>query len=419
MKINIKKYNDLFKGALVIFDQGLYSLTNLVTGMILARAVTKDSYGIYVLIMSIGTTIMGIQRAIVSVPYTVSKDEFKDEDNSYLASSNLFLGIIFIISSFFVVFMNNKSSIKNDLYAFIIIYIFILSILLKDYIRSYLLSHLKINNSVILGILINLFQIFFIFILFILKVDEVLQYIGVMAIISLIITIIFGIRNVKCNINLSKVKVHFINNFMFGKWILGASIIASLTSQSYPWMLSYFIDNESVATLGICIALGGLLNPVISGVYSYMLPKITQYRSDIKKFKKSIFVATGVLAIIGVFWLVICILIGDKLMIILYSDKYSGLKIELVLAAIASIVSGATTCINAALDSLKRTDVAFGGLVVSFVVTITLGVLLAYFYGIKGALFAMIISNLVNMIYRYRGLTKVFSERTKINKKEV
>lgn len=106
-------------------------------------------------------------------------------------------------------------------------------------------------------------------------------------------------------------------------------------------------------------------------------------------------------------------------MIILYSDKYSGLKIELVLAAIASIVSGATTCINAALDSLKRTDVAFGGLVVSFVVTITLGVLLAYFYGIKGALFAMIISNLVNMIYRYRGLTKVFSERTKINKKEV
>lgn len=94
-------------------------------------------------------------------------------------------------------------------------------------------------------------------------------------------------------------------------------------------------------------------------------------------------------------------------MIILYSDKYSGLKIELVLAAIASIISGSTTCINAALDSLKRTDVAFGGLVISFVVTITLGVSLAYFYGIKGALFAMICSNIVNLMYRYRGLSKV------------
>lgn len=407
MKVNIKKYNELFKGALVIFDQGLYSLTNLITGMILARAVTKDSYGIYVLIMSIGTTIMGIQRAIVSVPYTVSKDEFKDENNSYLASSNLFLGIVFIISSFFIIFMNNKPSIKNSLLGFIIIYIFIVSILLKDYIRSYLLSHLKVNNSVILGISINLFQIVLISILFILKVDKVMQYIGGMAIISLIISTIYGIRNIKCKINISKVKAHFINNFRFGKWILGASIIASLTSQSYPWMLSYFINNESVATLGICVALGGLLNPVISGVYSYMLPKITQYRDNVEKFKKSIFIATGVLAIIGVFWLVTCILIGDRLMIILYSDKYSGLKIELVLAAIASIISGSTTCINAALDSLKRTDVAFGGLVISFVVTITLGVSLAYFYGIKGALFAMICSNIVNLMYRYRGLSKV------------
>ncbi|WP_040207160.1 lipopolysaccharide biosynthesis protein [Neobacillus jeddahensis] len=405
MKNILNKYNMLIKGSTVIFDQSLYSLTNLITGMVLARAVLTDDYGEFILITSFATTILGIQRSMISVPYTVCKNEVND--NTYTSSSNTFEAILIIICSIIACFLFGNSSSN-----LLVICSLIISILLRDYIRSYLLSHLKIKISFILGFIINVVQILSLLILYYLKTSNISIYIGALAIISLIPTLIVGLIYFKRKFEASKIRIHFLMNFKFGKWILGSSVIASLNSQSYPWLLSFFVDKKSVAILGVSIALGGLLSPIIQGTYSYMLPQIMKYRNDIEKFSYSIHMATLILGAMGITWIIACIFIGDKIMILLYSSNYSDYKLELILAAIASVISGATTCINAALDSLKRTDIAFGGLVISFIVTIVLGISLSYLYGVKGALVGMIVSNIVNVAYRYKGLRNILKNRS-------
>jgi O-antigen/teichoic acid export membrane protein len=403
MKNLWKKYNKLIKGSAVILDQSLYSLTNLIIGMILARAVIADDYGEFILVTSFATTILGIQKSMISVPYTVCKNDVKNK--TYLGSTNTFEFILIVICSVAAYFIFGNSSTN-----LIVICSFITSILLKDYVRSYLLSHLRIRSSLILGVLINVLQILILVVLYFLNTSNISIYTGALAITSLIPTLIVGFIYFKDKFDLSELRIHFLMNFKFGKWILGSSVIASLNSQSYPWLLSFFVDNKSVAVLGISIALGGLLSPVIQGTYSYMLPQIMKYRDDIKKFRYSIKMATLILGSIGIAWIIVCVLIGDKIMVFLYSANYSDLKLELILAATASVITGTTTCINAALDSLKRTDIAFGGLVISFIVTIVLGISLSYLYGIKGALIGMIISNIVNVAYRYKGLKGILEK---------
>src|SRR5215467_6782600 len=68
------------QGAGTIFDQALYSLTNFLVGVLLARAVVQEEYGVYVLILSLIMAIMGVQRALISAPYTIRSETFQQRE---------------------------------------------------------------------------------------------------------------------------------------------------------------------------------------------------------------------------------------------------------------------------------------------------------------------------------------------------
>jgi O-antigen/teichoic acid export membrane protein len=407
----------LHQGIGVIFDQGLYSLTNFLTGVLLARTLLKEDYGIYILALSFIITIMGIQRAIITVPYTVYNKEYEQKDlEAYTGSTFVHQLILLSISTVIclvvskIFFLKGKEFYSN----LIIVFAFLFAatgVLLRDFVRSFLLARLKIWQSVFMGIFINILQLTILWLLFLENEINIHNSFLIIGGCSFLPALIVFIKGHNITIYRNKIIGDFLNNFKLGKWIFGSSVIFMFSSQSYTWMLSFFADNKSVAVLGVTSSLANILGPFLQGIYSFILPKMAHSRKEhsflgvIAIMKKAI----AFLAIIFGLWLFVGILFGDHLLSLIYSSKYYGYSSVLIIVIISSFISGITSPIYAALEALERADISFKSLLGGLIVTLFIGVFLIYKWGIYGAAIGMLLSNLTNSLLRCRGLLVLIS----------
>ena len=58
------------ESSVVLLDQGALSLAAFFTGVLVARAVPKEDYGLYVLDWSAFMIVQGLHRGITSLPFT-------------------------------------------------------------------------------------------------------------------------------------------------------------------------------------------------------------------------------------------------------------------------------------------------------------------------------------------------------------
>ena len=407
----------LQQGTGVIFDQGLYSFTNFLTGVLLARSLLKEEYGVYVLALSLIISITGIQRAVITVPYTVYSHQHKGEElNSYTGSvfiHQIFLLIIAIafslISSQY--FFLREGSAHNEV--FILTFALgVTGVLLKDFVRSYLLAQLAVRQSVIMGISVNIIQLLILVMLYVkhsLTIHNAFLIIGSCSVIP---SLYFFLKNSKIRVNAPQILKDFSNNLKLSKWILGSSIISTLSSQSYPWLLAFFADKNSVAVLGVTLSLANIFGPFLQGINSYIFPKMSRSRCNgtplgvINIMKKAIIV----LSIIFAFWVICGVIFGNQLLSLIYSSKYAGYSAVLIIVMLSSFFSAITAPLNSALDVLERSDISFKSLIAGLTVTVSIGTLLVYQWGLYGAVMGILLSNLANCLLRWRGLSILLNE---------
>ena len=408
----------LQQGAGVIFDQGFYSLTNFITGVLLARSLMKEEYGVYVLALSLIISIMGIQRAVITVPYTVYSQRHREEEfNSYIGSvfiHQIFLLIIAIVFSliFSKYFFLREGSAHNTVFILITFALAATGVLFRDFVRSYLLAQLAVRQSVIMGVSVNIIQLLILDTLYVkhrLTIHNAFLIIGGC---SVFLSLYFFLKNSQIKVKSVKILNDFSNNLKLGKWILGSSIISTLSSQSYPWLLAFFADKRSVAVLGVTLSLANIFGPFLQGINSYVFPKMARSRSDgtplgvITIMKKAIIV----LSILFAFWIICGLVFGNQLLALIYSSKYAGYRAVLIIVILSSFVSAITAPLNSALDALERADISFKSLIAGLAVTISIGILLVYQWGLYGAVIGILLSNLANCLLRWRGLFLLMNE---------
>ena len=413
--MNLSKFiskQSLQQGAGVIFDQGLYSLTNFLTGVLLARSLMKEEYGTYVLALSLIITIMGIQRAAITVPYTVYCQKHKGEElNIYTGSVFIHQIILLIIAVAFSLlfsqyFFVKEGSSYNALFLLSAFALAATGVLLRDFVRSYLLARLAVRQSVIMGVSVNIVQLMILALLYAknsLTIQNVFFIIGGCSILP---SLYFFLENSQIKVQAAQILNDFRTNLRLGKWILGSTIISTLASQSYPWLLAFFADKSAVAILGVTLSLANILGPLLQGINSYVFPKMAHSRSEgtpfgvIRIMKKAVIL----LSIIFGFWIICGALFGNHLLALIYSSKYAGYGSVLLIVILSSFISAVTGPLNSALDALERADISFKSLIAGLIVTVSIGVILVYRWGLYGAVVGMLLSNLANCLLRWRGL---------------
>ena len=187
---------------------------------------------------------------------------------------------------------------------------------------------------------------------------------------------------------------HWSEHWKYARWVLATAFVFQLTYQGYYWLLAALISVREVAELRamqlmvspvdqICVALDLLVLPVMA--YRYASRKHSELVSLWRTF--------GLLnlAITGVYALAI-IIIGRHLMHSIYAGKFDDISVLLGTLALLPIVMGLGNSLNVALKSVERPDMVFRAYVASGIATVVFGIPLVRHAGLKGAVYGLLLS---------------------------
>jgi O-antigen/teichoic acid export membrane protein len=402
--------------ACVIVDQALYSVTTFVTGVLLARTLSTSDYGIYVLAVTLVLMILGVQRALVSVPYTVRRAKHESNElgaygGSVLLHELTLLTICAIVCLVLLAFARSGALNAPMMGAFALA---VVGVLFRDFVRAFLLSSLNVGRVLRIGIAVNVLQLAMLALLAGLERLAPTSAFVVIGACSAVPALLVYWRSAPISFDRTRFARDFAANFKLGRWIVGSSLLFALGTQSYAWLLALFGNGEAVAVFGVASFLAGVLNPLQQAITAYLLPAMTVNGAGSRKedVVRGMYRAVICLGALYAAWLLVGALFGERLLTAVYSDRYAGSGAVLLLLIASAFVSAITAPVNTALDALERPDVSFRTLAAGLAVTVVCGTLATVKWGVHGAALGVLLSNAATCVLRWRAVTKLLSSRS-------
>lgn len=403
-------------------EQGISSLTSFLTSIILARNVTPNSVGIYTLLLSIAMIIMGLQRVFILVPFNIYYPKMKeDREKKSYAAKTMGFEIVFLTSVMIVLILLQVLGIINMNLSIISCGIFMVGYLLKDYTRQFLFGINKILSSLLMGIIQSLFQLGLFMVLLHLNnftINHCLIIIGMTTGIS---SIVFLVVNTKISIKLSDLIEVWNKNKYISKWSVGISMSDSVKNQISMWILNSFISTKSVGIYSIHNTFAMLPQPIFNGLSQYLLPHFSKIFSE-KKYesviKKSI-IAITVVFFMNACWGLVLLVMGKKLVVLIYGDEYIGITTVLLLCCIRGFFTSIISIISSILQAIEKPKLILKSLVIGIGILIITGTILTLKYSMVGMCISLCISFATIAIIQTIDLASIIIELKKNEKEEV
>jgi len=206
---------------------------------------------------------------------------------------------------------------------------------------------------------------------------------------------------------------HWAEHWKYARWVLATAFVFQLTTQGYYWLVAGFISVKEVAELRaihilvtpvdqICIALDLLILPLM--VLRYASKRHAELVSLWKVFGLLNLSITGAYAVS--IWIA-----GRVVLHSLYAGKFDDMSALLSILVLLPIIMGIGNSVNVALKSMERPDLVFRAYVASGVATFVLGVPLVRYFGLKGAVCGILTSASVYTIVMGAGLVVTAGSR--------
>jgi O-antigen/teichoic acid export membrane protein len=199
----------------------------------------------------------------------------------------------------------------------------------------------------------------------------------------------------------------------YSRWALASAIVLQLNTQGYYWLVAGFLSVKDVADLRAMYLLVAPTENIFVAISFIILPAMAAHHAAnrmpalLGTWKLN---ALAVVGITGLFAIAVR-LFGKTLIHVVYAGKFDGLAPLLYLLVLSPMLVGiAGTMINAlkAVERPKTVCYAYG---CSGVVTFLVAVPLVHKFGLRGAVYGMLVSGaslvialgVLFMIYIYKG----------------
>lgn len=386
------------QGLVVIVDQGFSSIANFLTGVLVARACTKEEYGLYVLAFTLLTTLLGVQTSLTCTPYTVLSPQVDEKDRGGYLAGTLMMHLA--ISGFVCLFVFLAAggcwlAGETPLAALLLAVGFaVLFICLRDFTRCVLLAQFRVWASFLVGVSANVVTIGLLFAGYSggwLSPPTAYGMMAIGGVVAIIIALV--IQPIDWGQLVRDWLGDARENWAIGKWLLATTGVYLLSAQIYPWALAGVEGTEEVAAFGACLVLVMALNPLLMGVLRYLNPQAAHAAAkdygDLRRLilSRTILLAAG----LGVLVLLFCLL-GEQVLELAYNDKYAGYGFLLILLAVQHSLGAIGMPFEAGLVALGRTDFRFRAEVCAAAVSLLIGLPLVYLFGVFGAAIGLALS---------------------------
>lgn len=393
MKLILKTINS--PTLLVLFDQLMYSGSNFMITIFLARLLSVTEFGLFSSIIIYTYLLLSILSAFLIQPFQIAypKTENKNEYVQFLLYSVLSSFLLISVANFLIyLFLPIKSFSFLTLTFFFITYIF------QDLLRKILLTKNAINSVVYM----DAFFLFSIVISYFL-IDKNINLNVALLIISIsnLASICFGIIPlIKTFQKTIDWKTYLKSHWLQGKWFISVSLLQWGNSNLIILFSGLYIGLEGIGALRLVQSFFGILNVLLQVVENYFLPKIAKiYHENKQTAKQYLFKLTlNGLLIFGSI-LLLLFMFPDKAIAIAGGIQYVKYSFLVQFMAILYLIIFLGYPIRIMIRIKLLNQSFFIGYLFAFVFTLISFQWLLVNFSISGAVLGLISNQLIMLLY--------------------
>jgi len=398
----------LHQGIVSLADQAIASATNFVTGVIIARACSKEELGLYMLGFSLILLMTDFQTSLISTPYMVYAPRLKGRAHALYTGSTLIHQLAFcllamlalVCGAFAVTIGVGPRGLGPVLWALVAV---IGLIMLREFARRACFARLKLKTAFLFDTCIAVGQIGGLLLLTrfgLLSASRAYWVIGSACGIA-VLWWLWSDRG-SYHPRMSESLADLQKNWVFGKWVFASGLVWAISMNLYPWLLAFFHGTASAGVWAACLGVVSVGNPALLGIQNFVGPKIVHVyvaegpralRRLVLKITAVVALPMSLLCLVMIFW-------GDRLIALLYGRQYAGNGLVVAILALNLLVTAVAFSFSRALFAIERADLDFLVNFAALFMMVTLGLWLVRALGPLGAAFGLLGANLVTSAVR-------------------
>jgi len=401
---------------ITVVDQALVSGTNFITGLILARILGIDAYGLFILLTGVILFSSNIQNAVIVSPMMVNGPaREKDTAHHYYQTTVILQAaltlILFLLITSIGTLLNN--TVLDDQLDDLLLPLALASsgLLLQEYFRRYFFSTKKPIQALINDTLSYGLQLLLIVIIHFIYGINVESCLYIMAITSFI-AVTHGAITSKLFIDIYKTTAsNFLDitneHWLFGKWLIAKNISYWLGAQMSIYMTGILLTVTAVGAMAAARNIVGICNILFLAVDNFATPRASQFYSTqgitgLSKYTKRLSIiggsATASIAAIASFF-------PEFWLKLVYSNEYEGYGWLVIAWSLYYLIGYFQRPLGISLRVLGSTKSIFTGTVTGTIIaTLIIYPAIAY-AGLYGSMFTLIVVQTTITVFYYYSYT--------------
>ncbi len=401
----------LSKSVLTIIDQIIYSASNFLTAVIVARSCSAQQFGLYILGLRLVDYCRETQNVLIWSPYMFLSPRVQGEAHKQYTGSTLahqlgfsiIVALLFITASFFLT--TQMASLMIPLAFLGVVFP------LQEYTRRICFANFQTLAVVLLDTTVTVLQVIGLWWCAQqnrMSVSNAYWIVSAANALAVLGWLVWARRDYSFAVK--EILPDFKKNWAQGKWLLGGNLTLLASTQIYPWSLTTF---HGAAATGLYAAGEGVVNfarAFMISIQNFLGPKLAHaYASGGKNsLRRVVYQTTLLLGVITGGFSLLFALCGGQLATLIYGAKFTGLRWIVALLALNIFAWAITTSQSYAISTIERSEINFKINVLGMILSLSLGLGMVLQFGTIGAAGGLLLSNLITALIRQIAFMKIF-----------
>ncbi|HEX5473747.1 MAG TPA: glycosyltransferase [Vicinamibacterales bacterium] len=395
-------------GVVALADQGVISVTNFVTALLIGRLAGKSELGLYAVCWTLILLSTELSTALIATPYTVFSPQMSAGERRVYRGSMLVqqgavsigLGLLVLLGAAVCAHAHASGS----LVAVVVVTASVLPFIgIREFARRMHFADLQVGSALWLDAGASGAQLAMIALLCASHHLSAIAVYGVMGAASGTVSCIWLVRmRSSIHVTYPALGIAIRRNWQFARWVLASAAIWACAMYLYPWVLTAFHGAAATGVWAACAAIVAVGNPVLIGLGNYVGPSIanTYAHRGSRALRRHVYRASlgfgGLLLPLAI----ALAIVGGRVVGVLYGAEFSGHGLAVALLAVNLLLMAAAFPLSRGLFMIggARADALVNLAAVGVLFTFGLEAVRAY--GVPGAAFALCLSSAATLVVR-------------------
>jgi O-antigen/teichoic acid export membrane protein len=398
----------LHQGVVSLADQAVASATNFLTGVIIARACSKEELGLYMLGFSLILSMSDFQTSLITTPYMVYAPRLRERAHALYTGSTLIHQLAFCVIAMLGVASGaavvdrgvGPRGLGPVLWALVLT---VALILLREHARRVSFARLRLKTAFVFDTCIGIGQIGGLLILarfHLLSASRAYWVIGLVCGIAVAGWLWSDREFYEPRISESVADLK--RNWVLGRYVFASGLAWALSVNLYPWLLTAYHSVASTGVWAACLGVVSVGNPMLLGIQNIMGPKIAhEYAAKGPRAVNRL--VLKMTAVIAPPMSLLCILMfiwGGALLSHLYGRQYAGDGMIVSILSLNVLLTAIAFSLSRVLFAIDRARVDFLVNITALFIMATFGLWLVRAFGPLGAAIGLLGSNFATSAVR-------------------